>query len=92
VRRFGPIRGHREGLAGARLLPYVEARKRIYLPSYRWVLEQKIPDLVEDLREVASDQDVVLLDYATNGDVQNPSNPLSHAALVRLYLEGDWPG
>ena len=34
---------------------------------------------------------VVLLDYETNGDVEDLSSPLSHAALVRYYLEGKWP-
>ncbi|CAM5700092.1 putative protein OS=Streptomyces griseomycini OX=66895 GN=FHS37_003307 PE=4 SV=1 [Streptomyces griseomycini] len=33
----------------------------------------------------------MLLDYTTNGDVADPASPLSHAALVRLYIEGRWP-
>jgi hypothetical protein len=91
VRRNGPVRGHREGLGGDRLLSYVEARRRIYLPSYIWVLENKINNLVEDLRRLAHEQDVVLLDYTTNGDVDDTSSPLSHAALVRRYVEDAWP-
>lgn len=91
VRRNGPVRGHRDGLAGDRLLSYVEARRRIYLPSYLWVLEHKVPNLVEDLRRLARERDVVLLDYTTNGDVEDTSTPLSHAALVRRHVEGDWP-
>ncbi len=39
VRRFGPVRGHRDGLTSDRLLTYEEARRRIYLPAYLWVLE-----------------------------------------------------
>src|SRR5229473_5818873 len=38
VRKYGKVLGHRAGVAGAQLLPYVEARRVIYLPSYRWVL------------------------------------------------------
>jgi hypothetical protein len=91
VRSNGPVLGHREGLAGHRLLPYVEARRRIYLPSFLWVLENKVPDLVDELRRLARQRDVVLLDYTTNGDVDDTSTPLSHAALVRRHLEGDWP-
>jgi hypothetical protein len=91
VRRNGPILGHRDGLTGDRLLSYVEARRRIYLPSYRFVLANKIPDLVTDLRRLAHEGEVVLLDYTTNGDVDDVSTPLSHAALIRHYLVGDWP-
>ena len=43
------------------------------------------------LRDEAATRTVVLLDYETNGDVDDLSSPLSHAALVRCYLEGRWP-
>jgi hypothetical protein len=89
VRKYGPVLGHRAGLGGDRLLPYEEARRRIYLPVYRWVLENKVADLVEELR--AADGDTVLLDYTTNGDVADTSSPLSHAALIRLHVEDQWP-
>lgn len=88
VRRFGPVQGHRTGLHGHRLLPYETARRRIYLPAYRWMLEHRAADLVERLRAAG---DVVLLDYTVNGDVDDPASPLSHAALVRLYVENRWP-
>lgn len=41
VRRFGRVLGHRRMDTGE-LLPYVEARKLIYLPAYRFVLENKL--------------------------------------------------
>ncbi|MFE4973914.1 DUF6939 family protein [Kitasatospora sp. NPDC056651] len=88
VRRYGPVRGHRTGLHGEQLLSYETARRRIYLPAYRWVLEHRVADLVELLR---SKGDVVLLDYTTNGDVTDPASPLSHAALIQLHIEGRWP-
>ncbi|MFW6691316.1 DUF6939 family protein [Streptomyces sp. MAR4 CNX-425] len=88
VRRYGPVRGHRTGLHGDRLLPYESARRRIYLPAYRWVLEHRVADLVERIRDKS---DVVLLDYTTNGDVADPTSPLSHAALIQRYAEGRWP-
>ena len=88
VRRHGPVQGHRTGLHGGRLLPYETARRRIYLPAYRWVLEHRVADLVERLRDK---EDVVLLDYTTNGDVTDPASPLSHAALIQLHIEGRWP-
>ncbi|GAA3757000.1 hypothetical protein GCM10022225_47780 [Plantactinospora mayteni] len=91
VRRYGAVRGHRAGLTGDRLLDYPEARRLIYLPTYRWVLEQPAADLVAELRRLAADRDVVLLDYTTNADVADLDTPLSHAALVRSFLTGDWP-
>ncbi|MFH9353134.1 DUF6939 family protein [Kitasatospora sp. NPDC017646] len=88
VRRYGPVQGHRTGLDGDRLLPYETARRRIYLPAYRWILEHRVADLADQLR---SKDDVVLLDYATNADVTDPTSPLSHAALIQLHIEGCWP-
>ncbi|GIG85786.1 DUF6939 family protein [Plantactinospora endophytica] len=91
VRRYGPVRGHRSGLNGDRLLGYEEARRRIYLPAYRWVLEHPAADLVAELRRLSAARDVVLLDYTTNADVTDLGSPLSHAALVRSFLTGHWP-
>ncbi|MFJ8627880.1 DUF6939 family protein [Kitasatospora sp. NPDC093550] len=88
VRRHGPVQGHRAGLHGDRLLAYETARRRIYLPSYRWILEHRVADLVELIR---AKDDVVLLDYTTNGDVADPASPLSHAALIQRHVEGRWP-
>ena len=34
---------------------------------------------------------VVLLDYNTNPDVWNPKSPLSHASLIKAYIEGNYP-
>jgi hypothetical protein len=90
VRRFGPVRGHRAGLEGTDLLPYEEARRRIYLPTYRWVLENRAEAEVAELRALAAERDVVLLDYTTNGDVTDLATPLSHAALVARHLRGEW--
>jgi hypothetical protein len=90
VRRFGPVRGHRAGLHGETLLDYATARRLIYLPAYRWVLEHRLADGVERLRELAG-RGVVLLDYTTNGDPADTSSPLSHAALLARHLTGDWP-
>ncbi|MEV0899558.1 hypothetical protein [Actinoplanes sp. NPDC049802] len=91
VRRYGPVRGHRAGLTGPDLLDYSTARRRIYLPAYRWVLENRVPDLVDRLRGLAATDGIVLLDYTTNGDPGDTSSPLSHAALLARYLTGRWP-
>ncbi|WP_407568931.1 DUF6939 family protein [Deinococcus altitudinis] len=90
-RRFGRTLGHRAGVHGDRLLSYLGARRLIYLPIYRWVLDNKLQPELEQVRELARQHPVALLDYETNTDVLNPAKPLSHAALVRAYVLGEWP-
>lgn len=89
--RLGRVLGHRDGLGGARLLPYIEARRALYLPTYRLVLEQRLQPEVAELRRLAAAGDVVLLDFEVNTDVDDPSRPLSHAGLVMHYMNGTWP-
>ncbi len=91
VGKHGRVLGHRAGLTGDRLLPYVAARRQIYLPSYRWVLERRLQAELAELRALAAAGDVVLLDYETNADVDDASRPLSHASLVIRHLDGTWP-
>lgn len=88
VRKYGTPKGHRKGVNGTDLLDYITARKLIYLPVYNWVLDNKLTAEVEELRELARTKDVILLDYETNGDVDDPRKPLSHAQLVKKYLDG----
>ena len=92
VRRFGKPLGHRKGVNGTELLSYIEARKQIYIPTYRWVLENKVANIIEKLREASkSGKTIVLLDYDTNADVENAKKPLSHASLIKAYVEGLYP-
>ena len=91
VRKFGKPLGHRKGVNGTELLNYIDARKQIYIPTYKWMLEHKVQDIVEKLREVSKTQTIVLLDYDTNADVDNVKKPLSHASLIKAYIEGLYP-
>jgi hypothetical protein len=91
VRRFGPCRGHQPGLHGGPLLDYIGARRALYLPAYRWVLQHRLQDELAQLHALAATRTVVLLDYETNTDVDDPRKPLSHAGLVAAWLEGRWP-
>ena len=91
VRRFGKPLGHRKGVNGTELLGYIEARKQIYLPAYQWVLENKVASIIERLKEASKTKTIVLLDYTTNSDIDNPKTPLSHAFLVKAYVEGQYP-
>ena len=91
VRRFGRPLGHRKGVNGSELLGYIEARKQIYIPTYKWVLENKVANIIERLREASKTKTIVLLDYDTNADVENAKKPLSHASLIKAYVEGIYP-
>ena len=91
VRRFGKPLGHRRGVNGTELLGYIEARKQIYIPTYRWVLENKVASIVERMREASKAKTIVLLDYDTNADVEDAKKPLSHASLIKAYIEGIYP-
>lgn len=91
VRKFGSPLGHRKGVDGEELLEYIQARKLIYLPSYKWILENKLQKLVTAVRVISKNKPVVLLDYNTNSDVNNYKKPLSHASLIKAYIEGNYP-
>ena len=88
VRRFGKPLGHRKGVNGKELLGYIDARKQIYIPTFRWVLENKVADIIAKMKEAAKAKTIVLLDYDTNSEVDNPAKPLSHAYLIKAYIEG----
>ena len=91
VRKYGKPLGHRKGVKGTELLGYIEARKLIYIPTYKWVLENKVAHIIERLREASKTKTIVLLDYDTNADVENAKVPLSHASLIKAYVEGAYP-
>ena len=88
VRKFGIPKGHRKGINGNELLDYITARKLIYLPTYKWVLDNCLEKEINELKGLATDKTLILLDYETNGDIENPKKPLSHAQLIKRRLEG----
>lgn len=85
----GAVLGHRFGVGNDELLDYRTARIRIYLPAYRWVLENRLKAELAKLRKRLTGG-LVLLDYETNGDVDNLAKPLSHASLIKRFLEDSW--
>lgn len=91
VRRNGAVLGYRTGLDGDGLLAHEDARRCIYLPTYRWTLENPAADLIAQLVQLSHVRDIVLVDDNTNCDVADERTPLSHAALVAMFLEDDWP-
>ena len=88
VRKFGKPLGHRKGVKGEELLDYISARKEIYLPIYNWVLDHVLQDELKELTELSKNKTLVLLDYETNEDIENPRKPLSHAGLIKMKIEG----
>lgn len=91
IRKNGKPLGHRKGVHGTELLGYIEARKQIYIPTYKWVLDNKVTNIIERLKEASKTKTIVLLDYDTNADVENAKKPLSHASLIKAYVEGIYP-
>ena len=93
IRKYGKMLGHAKGAYSKELLGYFEARMQIYLPTYKWVLEN-VPEVVRvvaRIKEYAQNNDIVLLDYNTNIEFRDISKPMSHAGLVKLYIEGRYP-
>lgn len=93
VRKYGKPLGHQNGAYGTDLLDYFTARMRIYLPTYKWMLQnvQEVKESVELLKAKLQYMDIVLLDYNTNIDVRDISSPLSHAALIKAFIEDKYP-
>lgn len=87
TRANGPILGHRMRVGGMSLLSYADARRLIYLPSYAWVLRNCLQTEVETLRLIAVSREIVLLDFDVNESVDDLTRPLSHASLIRRWIE-----
>lgn len=91
IQKHGRVLGHRKGVHSTEILRYVEAKHQIYIPAYRWMLENKAMDIIERLREASETKTIVLLDYNTCCDVDDEKKPLSHSYLVKAYAEGLYP-
>jgi hypothetical protein len=90
-RTHGRVLGHRKGVNGTEILGYQEAKKLIYIPTYKWVLENKCTNIIKRLRDASKTKTIVLLDFNTCEDVDNVAKPLSHAFLIKAFVEGIYP-
>lgn len=88
---LGRLIGFRQGLYNNYIMDVVEARRKILIPMYRWMLEQKTYCIIEHLRKIAQQQDIVILDESINCDIININVPLSYAWLIKSYIEGMYP-
>jgi hypothetical protein len=84
-KRGGKPAGHQ---FGDRLLGIVEARRRIYLPAYEWMLENRAdPGLLEEfLGRARQGVTQYFHDVSDNGDINDPDEGLAHAAVLVQYL------
>lgn len=90
-RYLGRLIGFRQGYHNNYIMDVTEAREKIYIPMYRWMLEHKVLPIIQKLREISQQRDIVLLDDSVNCDINNISQPLSHAWLIKSNVEGLYP-
>ncbi len=88
-KKYGKILGHRKGVIGTHLLNYYEARKLIYIPTYLWVLDAFLKAEINELKNINKNSHIVFLDYETNFDEKNLKKPLSHASLIKRFINND---
>jgi len=50
-------------------------------------LDNKLEKEIKELKSLSQNSPLILLDYETNGDIENPNKPLSHAQLIKMTLE-----
>ncbi|MDE6715887.1 MAG: hypothetical protein K2J74_05320 [Muribaculaceae bacterium] len=91
VRTNGRVLGHQKGVYSPEILDYVTAKHQIYIPAFNWMLENKVAHIIERLKKASIDKTIVLLDYNTCCDVDSTTKPLSHAYLIKAFVEGLYP-
>lgn len=91
VRTHGRVLGHQKGVYSQEILDYVTAKHQIYIPAFKWVLENKVANIIERLKNASIDKTIVLLDYNTCCEVDSTMKPLSHAYLIKAFVEGLYP-
>lgn len=73
---------------GGKLLKLVEARQRIYRPTYEWMLEHRIdPALLAGFVAAAvAGVPQFFHDIGNNGNINDPDEGWAHAAVLVQYL------
>lgn len=85
-KRVGKPAGHRFGDSG-RLLGLVDARRRIYIPTYEWMLEHRVDPRVLDTFVARAFRGVPQFfhDREDNGSIDK-DRPLAHARVLVDFL------
>lgn len=85
AKRGGKPSGHS---FGKKQLGVVDARRLIYVPTYEWMLENRIsPDVLRGFTDAAlAGVPQHFHDVGDNGDPNDADQPLAHAAVLVRYL------
>lgn len=70
---------------------YTEARKKILIPLYSWMLENNAWNIINDLRELSKCETITIIDNSINCNIDNIHEPFSCAFLLKAYIEGTPP-
>ncbi|MCQ2335927.1 MAG: hypothetical protein MJ010_01945 [Paludibacteraceae bacterium] len=93
TKKFGKILGHRYGVGSNVILNYFDARMLIYIPTYKYVLDNipSVHNILSKIRDMSFYKNIVLLDYNVCTDYRDITKPISHAYLVKCYIEDCYP-
>lgn len=77
---------------------YVDARRRIYIPLYAWAVRMYQLPLLAELRGMAAQGDVVLIDfdaydhralgYSWEDVISDPDRTMGHGFVLAMMIEG----
>ena len=83
-KRKGNVDGH---LFNHEILGIIEAREKIYMPTYFFHVEQNIPKEVKDsLLTRALTEEICFYDIETNLDIEDASSPLAHSVFLAMFF------
>ncbi len=86
----GKYVGHSKGTRGVaktEVLEGTDAIREIYVPAYKWVLENKCSKIVEKIKELSKERTVILLDDKVVVKIEKATKIISPAALIKAYIE-----
>lgn len=90
-KEYGKLLGFRRGIDGHCIFEEIEARKRIYIKIYKWILENKASKIILKLRQFSTNGNLFFIDKCTNCNLEDLSSPISTAFLAKSYIEGSYP-
>jgi hypothetical protein len=87
----GAYKGHSAG-SDRPLLNQREARKKILLPAYRFVLKNYCESQLNTIKEALKEgRKVVIVDRHSPADIYDESKPISYGVLLKYYLLDKYP-
>lgn len=84
-KRSGSVEGH---LVGKDIVDTLDARERIYKPSYFFYVKNFVPaEIKEDILKKALDGSVSFYDIGSNLDINDISRSLAHSVFLKQFFE-----